>query len=306
MLTPFHEDGRIDFNGLRQLTLFYLDKGAKGLFANCQSSEMFELSPEERLSIIDHVVRVADGRVPVVAAGNFGDTIPEQAEFVRRVYDKGVNAVIVLTGLLAGEQESDDLLEARANELLSLTSPVPLGFYECPLPYKRILPPRLLGRLVQTGRIIYHKDTCLDIAQVREKNRLCAEAEAFGLYDAYMVHAVDSLKSGSAGLSCIQGNYFPELVVWLCNNYDNPGLQEQVQLVQQFFIDEMEVMHDEYPSSAKYYLWKKGMLMSTYTRQSEGSGISYESKERIDQLEGRYNELMEQIKSAKVNIGKIV
>jgi len=46
----------------------------------------------------------------------------------------------------------------------------------------------------------------------------------FGLYDAYMKHAVESLKAGSAGLSCIQGNYFPKLRVWLCDNLDNTSM----------------------------------------------------------------------------------
>jgi 4-hydroxy-tetrahydrodipicolinate synthase len=45
--------------------------------------------------------------------------------------------------------------------------------------------------------------------------------DAFGLYDAYAVNAVASLKAGAAGLSCIQGNFFPELIVWLCDHFDD-------------------------------------------------------------------------------------
>jgi 4-hydroxy-tetrahydrodipicolinate synthase len=291
MLTPFKKDGSIDFEGLTALTNYYLDNGAKGLFANCQSSEMFELTSGERLRIIEHVMKIVDNRVPVVAAGNFGDTIREQAGFVKQVHDTGVNAVIVLTGLLAGEKEGNDILEHRINELLSLTEGIPLGFYECPLPYKRILPPQLLEQLVQTGRIVYHKDTCLDIAQVKEKNRLCAGVNGFGLYDAYMVHAVESLEAGSAGLSCIQGNYFPELVVWLCNNYNNPELQEQVQLVQQFFIDEMEVMHRHYPQSAKYFLQQAGLPVTTYVRNKGGSEVPELVKKEMEELALRYSRI---------------
>lgn len=291
MLTPFKKDGSIDFEGLTALTNYYLDNGAKGLFANCQSSEMFELTSGERLRIIEHVMKIVDNRVPVVAAGNFGDTIREQAGFVKQVHDTGVNAVIVLTGLLAGEKEGNDILEHRINELLSLTEGIPLGFYECPLPYKRILPPQLLEQLVQTGRIVYHKDTCLDIAQVKEKNRLCAGVNGFGLYDAYMVHAVESLEAGSAGLSCIQGNYFPELVVWLCNNYNNPELQEQVQLVQQFFIDEMEVMHRHYPQSAKYFLQQAGLPVTTYVRNKGGSEVPELVKKEMEELALRYRRI---------------
>lgn len=306
MLTPFKKDGSIDFDALTQLTQYYLEKGAKGLFANCQSSEMFHLTPDERLELVAHVVKIADRKVPVVATGNFGNSLPEQAEFIQKIYELGVNAVILLTNQLVQQDEPESVLEANIMRLLQLTGDIPVGFYECPEPYKIIFSPRLLGRLANTGRVIYHKDTCLDIMQVKEKNRLCTDVKGFGLYDAYMVHAVDSLRSGSAGLSCIQGNYFPELVAWLCNNYANPALQERVQMVQQFFIDEMDVMHEDYPKSAKYYLWKKGMLMSIYTRKSADSCISYKTKENMDQLELRYNELMRQIADAKINVGKIV
>ncbi|GAB3432180.1 dihydrodipicolinate synthase family protein [Niabella aquatica] len=296
MLTPFHEDGNIDFGGLTLLTNFYLDAGAKGLFANCQSSEMFDLSPEERIGIIAHVIKVAEAKVPVVAAGNFGNTIREQAGFVKQVHDTGVSAVIILTGLLANESEGDDILEQRINELLSLTGDIPLGFYECPVPYKRVLPPQLLGKLVQTGRVTYHKDTCLDIAQVREKNRLCAGINGFGLYDAYMVHAVESLRSGSAGLSCIQGNYFPELVVWLCDHYNNAALQEQVQMVQQFFIDEMEVMHRYYPQSAKYFLQEAGLPVAAYVRGKNSNEVPEAVKKAMDDLALRYRSIAQILK----------
>ena len=295
MLTPFKKDGSIDFEALTALTNYYLNSGAKGLFANCQSSEMFDLTPGERLGIIEHVMKITDNRVPVVAAGNFGDTVRQQAGFIKQVYDTGVNAVIVLTGLLAGEKEEDNILEHRINELLSLTEGVPLGFYECPLPYKRILPPQLLEQLVQTGRIVYHKDTCLNIAQVKEKNRLCAGVNGFGLYDAYMVHAVESLGAGSAGLSCIQGNYFPELVVWLCNNYNNPALQEQVLLVQQFFIDEMEVMHRHYPQSAKYFLQQAGLPLTTYVRNKSGSEVPELVKKEMGDLILRYRRIAQML-----------
>src|SRR5690606_13479077 len=99
MLTPFTESGAVDFGGLAKLTEFYLRAGAAGLFANCQSSEMFNLSGDEQLAVVDHVVRVTDGTVPVVATGTFGGPVEKQADFVKRLYDTGVEAVIVITNM---------------------------------------------------------------------------------------------------------------------------------------------------------------------------------------------------------------
>src|SRR5690606_40393673 len=89
------------------------------------------------------------------------------------------------------------------------------------------------------------------------------------------------LKAGSAGLSCIQGNYFPELVVWLCNNYANTERQAEVVKVQEFFATNMDVMHDTYPASAKYTLGQRGLDIGLSCR----NGSVLPNKETEKQLE---------------------
>ena len=294
MLTPFHENGSVDYDALTKLTEFYLEAGAGGLFANCQSSEMFFLSDKERLAITRHVVNVAAGAVPVVAAGTFEGTVEQQADFVKEMYDTGIAAVITITGTIAAESESEDVFNERFDKLLNLTPGIPLGFYECPHPYKRLLSLNQISRFVDTGRIIYYKDTCLDINTVRSRLQVTQTAPAFGLYDAYMVNAVESLKAGAAGLSCIQGNYFPELVVWLCDNYDDASKAEDVARVQQFFISNMEVMHAVYPVVAKYFLHRRGLTISSYTRVPAGT-FSNEVRTRIDSLYNDYIRLSDEI-----------
>jgi 4-hydroxy-tetrahydrodipicolinate synthase len=293
MLMPFKEDKSIDYTTLEQLIEFYLEAGAGGLFANCLSSEMYQLSKEEMLKSVSFVVEKVNGRVPIVATGTFPEPIEDQAAFIKEIYKTGVESVIVITGLMAEESDSDAVFEAKVKQLLALTEDVPLGFYECPVPYKRILSADFLGEVVKTGRIKYHKDTCLDINSVRAKIDASVDSEGFGLYDAYMVHAVDSLKSGSAGLSCIQGNYFPELVVWLCDNYAEES--EELSRVQEFFTQNMNLMHDTYPASAKYILGKRGLGITEVCRN--GSTVTgQEVYAQLDELLEQYNQLINAIK----------
>ena len=60
MLTPFKEDKTIDWNALDALTDWYLENGADGLFACCQSSEVWELTEQERLQVAARVVKRAE------------------------------------------------------------------------------------------------------------------------------------------------------------------------------------------------------------------------------------------------------
>lgn len=266
MLTPFLASGAVDSTGLDHLTDFYLQAGAAGLFANCLSSEMYELTDSERLAITRQVVSRAGGRVPVVATGTFGGSLAQQADFVKRIYDTGIQAVIVITSQLVEPTDSDAVFLDRMHRLIDLTPGVLLGLYECPVPYKRLINSAILAELLPTRRLIYHKDTSLDSAEVMRRLTV-AEGYAFGLYDAYMVNAVSSLRAGAAGLSCIQGNIFPELITWLCQHVHDDSRRQDVNRVQQFLTDSMDLLHTAYPIIAKYSLQKRGLPMSLHTRR---------------------------------------
>nr|WP_288833527.1 dihydrodipicolinate synthase family protein [uncultured Flavobacterium sp.] len=293
MLTPFNNDGSIDYKTLTALTELYLKSGVTGLFANCLSSEMFELSEAERIQLTKHVVDVVAGQVPVVATGTFEGSIQQQADFTNKIYGTGIDAVILISGLLAKETDSDAVFVDNVHQLLNLTPGVPTGFYECPVPYKRVLTAEQLGDFVNTGRVIYHKDTSLDINQIKAKLSVVKNPD-FGLYDAYMVHAIESLKAGSAGLSCIQGNFFPELIVWICDNYNDASKAEELAAVQQFLESNMGVMHDVYPIVAKYTLQKRGLSISNYTRREVGNFTPI-VKNAVDQLQKEYDILQNEL-----------
>ncbi len=292
MLTPFQDGGAIDYKILEELVELYLEAGVGGLFANCLSSEMYHLSKEEMLASVSFIVKKVNGRVPIVATGTFPDSVENQAAFVKEIYNTGIDSVIVITSLMAGEADPEDVFEANVRELLALTGDVPLGFYECPKPYKRILNAGFLGELAKTGRIKYHKDTCLDIEGVKAKIAAGKSSDDFAIYDAYMVHAVESLKAGSAGLSCIQGNYFPELVVWLCDHYNDDS--DEVEKVRRFFNRNMDVMHDTYPASAKYILARRGLGITEICRN--GSKVNTdEERNKLDALLSEFNDLAREI-----------
>lgn len=293
MLTPFNNDGSIDYKTLTALTELYLKSGVTGLFANCLSSEMFELSEAERLQLTKHVVDVVAGQVPIVATGTFEGTIQQQADFTNKIYGTGIEAVILISGLLAKENDSDSVFVDNVHQLLNLTPGVPTGFYECPVPYKRVLTASQLEDFVNTGRVVYHKDTSLDINQIKAKLSVVKNPD-FGLYDAYMVHAIESLKAGSAGLSCIQGNFFPELIVWICDNYNDASKVEELAAVKQFLESNMGVMHDVYPIVAKYALQKRGLSISNFTRREVGNFTPI-VKNAVDQLQNEYDILQSEL-----------
>jgi 4-hydroxy-tetrahydrodipicolinate synthase len=268
MITPFNQSCNIDWDGLSDLIDFYLAAGVKGLFANCLSSEMYSISEEERFKLIRHIVNRTNAVIPVVAAGSFGNTIQEKAESVRKIYDTGADAVILITSHFAKFEESDEQLLSNFGELFALTSKIPLGLYECPAPYKRILSPAVFQSLVRSNRLIYHKDTSLSIEQVRHKIEILKDEKNNRLefYDAHTPNALLSLQSGAKGLSAIAGNFYPEIMTWICNHATHPDHIEIVRWLQSEITNSDPLIHDAYPLSSKYFLRKRGLHLQEISR----------------------------------------
>ena len=119
MLTPFTAQNQIDYPALDALTDYYLAHGAQGLFAVCQSSEMFFLSLEERLGIARAVVRRAAGRAPVIASGHISDSPEEQANELCAMADTGIDALILITNRLDPKNEGEAAFRANLDWLLA-------------------------------------------------------------------------------------------------------------------------------------------------------------------------------------------
>jgi 4-hydroxy-tetrahydrodipicolinate synthase len=256
MLTAFHDDGAIDWPGVDALTDWYIENGSTGLFAVCLSSEMYDLSDYERLALARRVVGRAAGRVPVVATGTFGGPVEVQATSVRAVAASGVAAVVVIPSQLAAAEEDEAVLEARFAQLMDFTGDIPLGLYECPAPYHRILSPELLGRLARTGRFVYHKDTCSDPKQIRAK-LLELAGTPLGFFNANTPTALMSLQNGAAGISPIGANYYPQLYARLFAAF--PYEMAVARDLQRMLSIMEGVASTKYPAGAKRYLAKLGL-----------------------------------------------
>lgn len=285
MITPFDLKAQVDLGVVSQLIDFYLAAGVKGFFANCLSSEMYSISESERLELTKHIVRYVDGRVPVVATGSFGLTIEDKAEFTKRIYNTGVNAVILITGHYANVDDDDSILMKNFEKMFRLTDNIPLGTYECPAPYKRILSPEVFKSLVDANRLIYHKDTSILPEKIKAKLDIvkAAKSKRFEFYDAHSPNAMTSLREGAKGMSSIAGNFYPEILVWMCDNATDPSKAADVEWLQSEIARVDPLVHIAYPMSAKYFLRKRGLPIRTISR-AHALELTPEQKKTLDQI----------------------
>ncbi len=282
MLTPFTSEGELDLDSVPRLVDWYLAQGCTGLFAVCQSSEMFFLDTDEKRRLAKAVVDAVAGRVQVVASGHTSDTPEAQVEELLAVAATGVDALVLVPNRLASAEESDDVLLGRLDTLLaSLPEDLPLGWYECPYPYKRLLSPEVLEFTKNSGRFSFIKDTCCDAALIRERLHLL-EGSGVQLYNANSATLLDSLEAGAAGYSGVMANFHPDIYAWLCAHWgERPDAADVVQAV---LTACSWIEMKNYPDSAKHYQVGLGNFSSAVTRRPGGGTWSATEQAEIEQL----------------------
>ena len=281
MLTPFNEDKSIDIDALEELVDFYISHGARGLFANCLSSEMYQLTFDQQLFLTNKVVAAVDNRVPVVASCTFmGES--GMGDQVKQIHELGTAAVVLITSLFGEPTGKEDVFRSSLFKLLNETESIPLGLYECPVPFKRLVSTSLLKELASTGRFRYFKDTSCDATLISNRVEALKNTN-LGLFNANTPAALDSLKSGAAGLSPISANFYPELYSELYelttgqkNSTDAIKLQHKLSIMD-------AVTRINYPLSAKYFLTKRRLKIKQYSL-IKSEALNYEEKEMLDSL----------------------
>jgi 4-hydroxy-tetrahydrodipicolinate synthase len=306
MITPYNLKAEVDLDVVSTLIEFYLAAGVKGFFANCLSSEMFSITEDERLNLTAHIVKQVRGRVPVVATGSFGLTIADKALFIRKIYDTGIDAAIMITGHFAKEEDADDVLLRNFEQLFQATGDIPLGMYECPAPYKRIISPDVFRQLLSANRLIYHKDTSITHENVQAKLDILKETNnnSMEFYDAHTPNAAFSLQQGAKGMSSISGNFYPEAMVWMVNNATNPDKQEDVKWLQEELTKVDPLIHIAYPMSAKYFLQKRGLPIRTISR-AVANKLTPDQRSVLDDIHNRFEHWCERLGIQKVDVQAI-
>lgn len=290
MITPYKKDGSVDYETAKKYVHFYHDAGCDGIFAICQSSEIFYLTLEERVklnkTVFDTVLEIERNggrRMTVVSSGHISDSLEDQAKELCAVIESGTDALILITNRLDPNNEGDDKWIENAEKLLSmLPSDVCLGLYECPYPYKRLLTPRILKWCIETKRFKFIKDTCCDASLIKERLEILKGTD-LKLFNANCQTLLQSLKDGGAGYCGIMANYHPSLYVWLCHNYESH--KEKAEILQSFFcMSGFTEVGLPYPLTAKYHMCLEGISTELITRKPDGGVVTEYTKDCIEQM----------------------
>lgn len=163
MLTPYHDDKTIDYATYEEYCEFQVAQGVDHLFAVCGSSEMKELTLEERIKLATLTAK-HKGDTTIVATANMEASWFAQVEEVKRMSQTGVDGIVFVT---KGFGNDGERLVSYIGELMTHTD-LPVFTYEFPGIQPHLISGETYGKLAALG-VKGIKDTTCTMEGIQSK-----------------------------------------------------------------------------------------------------------------------------------------
>lgn len=204
MVTPFNTDGKVDYSALEKLVR-HLHNGADYLVVMGTTGEAVTLSADEQQAVVEYVLEINDGKLPVVC-GMGGNNTKAVAENMRSFDMKGVSAF--LSASPAYNKPTQEGI-AQHYHALSEASDLPILIYNVPgRTASNILPETVLRIAEGNKTIIGIKEAAGNIEQVMELRRILPED--FLLISGDDALVLPHMACGGDGVISVLGNAFPK------------------------------------------------------------------------------------------------
>jgi len=253
LLTPF-DGGAIDTAAFEAAVERQIAEGSHGVVVTGTSGEPTSLTLDERADLYARAVRVAAGRVPVVAATG----TPNQAETIaltRRAQDAGADALLVVCpAFVRPSQEGlvrHFVAVARSTEL-------PLLIYNIPGRAAVGVTGETVARIVEAApNVVGLKHASNDLDLVTDL--LLRLGDDFRLFCGLESYSYPFLTVGGAGLMSAVGNLLPAQVARLCELVWERDHEAALALHRKLFRLNEAVFYDTNPGPLKAMLAATGL-----------------------------------------------
>jgi 4-hydroxy-tetrahydrodipicolinate synthase len=170
LVTPF-SDQCVDEDSLSAFVDWQIEQGSNGLVPCGTTGEVATLNADEHRKVIATVVRVANGRVPVIAGTGTYNT-QASIERTRAAADLGADAVLAVVPYY--NKPSQAGLAAHFTAIAD-ASPVPVVVYNVPSRTVADISVETLGEIAKHPKIVAVKDATGNLARVSAQRIACGK-----------------------------------------------------------------------------------------------------------------------------------
>ena len=210
IVTPMHEDGRLDLPALRKLVDFHVQEGTDAIVVVGTTGESPTVDVEEHHLLIETVVAQAAGRIPVIA-GTGANSTAEAVEMTR--FAKAAGADAALSVVPYYNKPTQEGLYQHFRHIAENVA-IPQILYNVPGRTACDMLPETVERLAKVANIIGIKEATGDLQRAQDiLNRVSSD---FLVYSGDDATAVELMLMGGKGNISVTANVAPRLMSELC------------------------------------------------------------------------------------------
>ncbi|MGI6403402.1 MAG: dihydrodipicolinate synthase family protein [Oscillospiraceae bacterium] len=216
IVTPFHEDGSINYDVYRQMIEFLIANGVHGIFPMGTTGEFYAVSNEEYKKLLEVTVETVKGRVDVYAGANHITTrgVIQQIRIIEAI--PGIDAISVLTPMFIS-QTQDELYHYF--KTIAESTHLPIIVYNNKPKTNITVEPQTMARLALIPNIIGAKDSTGDFTNTAEYIRLTRDIPDFHVLIGRDTLIYAGLCYGASGAIASCANVAPRLVSDIYDKY---------------------------------------------------------------------------------------
>lgn len=206
LVTPMTAAGSIDWDALARLIEWHVAEGTDGIVPVGTTGESATLDTDDHIRVIEEVVRMVAGRVPVIA-GTGSNSTAEALELTRAARDVGADAALQVTPYY-NKPTQEGLF--RHFSLLAEEVDMPQLLYNVPGRTACDLLPATVARLAPLRNIVGIKEASGDVSRVGEIHRLCGTG--FAVLSGEDGKNLELMRAGACGLISVTANVVPGML----------------------------------------------------------------------------------------------
>ena len=210
MVTPFDNKGNVDFVKTTKLVNYLLENGSDGLVVSGTTGESPTLTTEEKVALFQHVVKVVDKRVPVIAGTGSNNTYAS-IELTKKAEKAGVDGILLVAPYY--NKPNQNGLYEHFKAIASETA-LPIMLYNVPGRTVASIAPETTVKLSEIPNIVAIKEASGDLSAVTEI--IANTSDDFSVYTGDDSLTLPSLAIGCEGVvsvaSHIIGNEMQEMI----------------------------------------------------------------------------------------------
>ena len=248
IVTPFHQDGSINYDSLKKLIEFQIKSGVDAIVVCGTTGEASTLSYTEHLRVTEFCCEMVNGRIPVIAGSGSNDTA-HAIEQSKKCCEIGVDGLLVVTPYY--NKTSQDGLISHYFEIADASSK-PIMLYNVPSRTGMNVLPQTYKRLSEHENIVAVKEAGGNISSIAKTAMLCKED--LWIYSGNDDQIVPILSLGGQGVISVLSNILPDAVSKICKHFFNGEVKKSADLQIKYFDLVEAVFCDVNPMPIKYAL----------------------------------------------------